>query len=140
MTKQEVKYDKDSGNVTEYKEYFNDTLIIHIRHKHNGQSFYKEFNDNVYIHEEWDKQNRKILTTLPLSFDLTVSSHKKTIPYNNPSIKKHYYKAYFVIDIRQTYDRNGVAYPIKTSIKLVLHKKLNDTHIQIITKYLDELP
>jgi hypothetical protein len=137
MTKQELKYDKDSGNITEYKEYHCNQLIIHAQKNSKGQS-YKAFYDDVYVHEEWDNQHRNIITTLPLSFDLTVTHNKKIIPYNNPSIKKHYYKAYFVIDKRQTYDRNGVAYPIETKMKLVLHKKLNDTHIQVITKYLDK--
>lgn len=138
MTKQEMKYDKYSGRVTEYKEYYNDDLIIHVRHKHNGQSFYKAFDDGLFIHEEWDDQNRNILTTLPLSFDLTVNSDKKTIPYNNLSIHKIYYRAYFIIEKRELFDRSGEPYSIENKLKLILHKKLNDTHIQIITKYLDK--
>jgi hypothetical protein len=135
MIKQETIYDKTTYEIIDYKEYLNGELIVHNQKKTNGNELYKTYYDGLETLTEYDNQLRLVLEKIPFDKYYIRYSNEIRIPYKN--ISNQYIEAYYQILYIPSKRTTTM---IKNNIKLILIKKLNDTHNLRIIKYLDKLP
>jgi hypothetical protein len=138
MIKQETIYDKTTYKIIDYKEYLNGQLIVHNQIKTNGNSIHKTYYDGIEEIEEYDNLDRIVIEKIPNNKIYFKYTNEIRIPYKN--INNQYIEAYYQILYVPSYVGNNLTTSNKAQIRLILFKKLSDTHNLRIIKYLDKLP